>query len=207
MRCCRRLLAGPAVAGLLAVTAGCGGGGANASGPDPTRRDPTIARATTTTSIDVTTVPATITLAYAQAVMDALDKVLGEALREFARDKVPTQRFETLLKAIYDGPILEKQLEEYGRIAAQTPENVALSPSGPETTLHALLGSSRRCVFGTATRSLGNFFIQQRSDPRTNFVQLLLKDPGKDPDRLNPTPWVLVADGNNPDGSVPQNPC
>src|SRR5436190_13439590 len=87
------------VLGLLA--AACGGGKGGSTGATVP-----VASSTTSTTIDVSKVPDQITVAYANAVMRALDHVLGDAIRELVAQKAPTKRFVDLLQAAYDEPSL-----------------------------------------------------------------------------------------------------
>jgi hypothetical protein len=182
----------------------CSSGSSSSSSDGP---GPTVRHSTTTTTIDVAKVPATITVAYAQAVMDALDRALGDGLRVFARTKAPSPEFDAYLKAIYDGPAYEKAVAEFGRTAAQSPDNVRPDPGDPETTVSRVLGASHDCVYAAVNRSFAKFLVTTIPSTLEGYVELMIKNPQRDPVGLNPTVWAMVADDLVSNGAFPPNPC
>src|SRR5437588_7670681 len=96
----RQLVAGVVSIGITAAAlAGCGGGHSRSGATGAT-----VPPGPTATTVDVAHVPATIDATYVQHVMDALDQVLGDAIREFATNRGPTNQFNQLLMSIYDKP-------------------------------------------------------------------------------------------------------
>ena len=113
----RQLVAGVVSIGITAAAlAGCGGGHSRSGATGAT-----VPPGPTATTVDVAHVPATIDATYVQHVMDALDQVLGDALREFAANRGPTKLFDDLLTAIYTSPQYDKEVSTYGRVAVTGP--------------------------------------------------------------------------------------
>src|SRR5688500_14419542 len=93
----RRGAAIVACMGLLTAGA-CGGGNADDDRPGATVPDGAgeDSSSTTTTApaaaaIDITKKPVTVTVEYADAVMDELDRILSDAIREFVAADGPTK--------------------------------------------------------------------------------------------------------------------
>src|SRR3979409_2431625 len=134
-----------------AALAGCGGGHSRSGG---TRA--TVPTGPTATTVDVAHVPATIDATYAQHVMDTLDQVLGDALRDFAANRGPTNRFNELLMAVYDKPQYDHEIADYGRLAAQFQSGAPPlwdRPGNPRTLVESLVDSSRTCIVANVERS------------------------------------------------------
>lgn len=199
---------------LLAVLlSACGSGHTEKLGP--TADDKPVPRITTTTSatsatsttVDIAAVPTKPDAAYAQRVMDELDAVMGDAVRTFVRDKGPSPAFLAYLRALYNGPVYDRALESWQRIAAQSFDNIKANPSRPVTRVKELLGSSPTCIYFTVARDMSGVFVTDYGTTGRPFVELLRKNPAGDPEGRNPTPWAMVAANTNPDGSIPPNPC
>ena len=69
-----------------------------------------------------------MTVAYADAVMDELDRLLSDAIRDFVANDGPTRRFDDLLNAVYDEPSLENNRQVYGRYAVNGADEFAEQP-------------------------------------------------------------------------------
>lgn len=161
---------------------------------------------TTSTTIDVSKVPATIDARYVETVMAGLDSVLRDAVRIFVQDHGPSSEFETYLKAIYEDPGYSQTLDGWQNIAGQMFRDVRRDPGMPVTTVRSLIGTAPDCVFAAIDRDFSAFFTSPRGNPH-QYIELLLKEPGRDPRGLNKTPWIIASVGANDDGSVPRNPC
>lgn len=194
---------------LLAVLlSACGSGHTEKLGPTadgkPLQR---ITTTTSTTTVDAAGVPASPDVAYAQSVVNQLDAVTGEMVKVFVRDKGPSLAFETYLKALYDGPVYDRVLRDWQEIAAQSMDNIRTNPAAPKTRIRELIGATSTCMFFTADEDLSAMLVKDFGDTGTPFIELLRKKPERDPEARNPTAWAMVADGSNPDGTVPPNPC
>lgn len=161
---------------------------------------------TTSTTIDVASVPATIDKAYAQAVIDALDKAMGEAIKVFVRDKGPSTEFEARVRAIHNGPGADTEVEGWQRMAAQDMENIRPEAGSPRTTVRDLLGATQTCIYFTATRDFSSVFVANQATGGTPYIELFRKQPVPDKYGANRTAWAIVAD-RTANGDVPANPC
>lgn len=177
----RRALA-VAMATLLGVSACGGGSDAKPSGA-------TMPKATTTTTIDISVVPDEITVAYAQAVMDELDRVLGEAIRELVAKGEPTDEFVALLRAVYAEPQFSKEESYYGEDAANQFEGYRRPPGSPKTTVKSIIDSSSDCLVLDGQRSFAEVFTTERRS-YSSLLQLQLAS-GQAKAQF---PWRLVAD-------------
>lgn len=179
-------------------------------GSDDDDPDVTVPRSTssTSTTIDVTTVPDEITIAYAQAVMDELDRVLGDAIRELVAAGAPSDRFVALLRAVYDEPTYSNQESLYGEDAANDFIDYDEQPDGPTTIVTRIVDASSTCVVVGAERSFERLYRDDpREDAKASYIQLLRKDATRDPGAFNPTPWAIVADYAAAGASIPEDPC
>ena len=93
--------------GVLAVV-GCSDSGDDAIAPARRPRCATSRATTTTTVVPVDQVPAVIDVAYVQRVIDALDHVMGDAVRALVAAKVPDREFYERLRAVYLDPEFER---------------------------------------------------------------------------------------------------
>src|SRR5688500_3647961 len=102
--------------GVLAAV-GCSDTGDDAPrGPSATVRNaPTTAAATGATVVPVDQVPAVIDVAYVQRVIDALDHVMGDAVRALVAAKAPDREFYERLRAVYLDPEFERVQASFGR--------------------------------------------------------------------------------------------
>ncbi len=194
-------------AGLVvaAVVAGACQPGRSADPPGNTV--PTEAPASTTTTVDVASVPAEITVAYLDAVVDRLDVIVGDAFRELVRDRGPNKRFLDLLNAVYDGQELEAQQSEFGRIAARDFENSRSDAGNPVTTVERIIKNEPGCVIVVAQRDFASFFKDPREASTKAYLAFVPKGSESDPAGLNPTVWSLVFDGGTLDDVEPVTAC
>ena len=187
------------LATLAAACAGRSGGDTDATlPPEPS---------TTTTTIDVSKVPAVIDVPYVQAVMDALDKVTGDMVRVLVANKVPNAEFAALLQAIYDEPEFSTQQSEYGNYAARDLEPLRPNPGNPTSRVARVVDSSPNCIVAEIDHDYGPIFTEPAPDPVGGFIQLRLKSPARDPIGRNPTPWAIVADIDAQGARIPGDPC
>ena len=192
--------------GVLSVV-GCSDRGDDATrGPTATvRNEP----ATTTTSVvPIDQVPAVIDVAYVQRVVDALDHVMGDAVRALVAAKAPDREFYERLRAVYLDPEFERVQTELGRAAAEGLTTIRPNPEDPVANIERVISSSPACIFLAAYRSFEPVFTRRPSASETRgFLGLKRRDDSRDPNHLNPTAWMVVLDGVRPDGSEPRSPC
>ena len=96
-----------------------------------------------------------MTVEYADAVMDELDRILSDAIREFVAADGPTKGFDDKLNAVYDEPSLENQRQAYGRFAADGLEEFRRPPGDVATSVKEVLKSQPDCVVVRTTRTFG----------------------------------------------------
>jgi hypothetical protein len=186
-----------------AALAGCGGGHSRSGATGAT-----VPTGPTATTVDVAHVPATIDTSYAQHVMDALDQVLGDAIRVFVANKGPNQQFVDLLSAVYDEPQYSREVADYGRDAARNLQGYSNQPGNPVTKVTKVIGATSSCILLGVDRDFGRIFNQDpAADKLGVYVQLSRKNDGRDPSRRNLTAWTMVADGSPTGGKEPSNPC
>jgi hypothetical protein len=192
--------------GSLAV-AGCSGNG----GDDARRPTATVATepaTTTTTGVPVDQVPAVIDVAYVQRVIDALDRVEGDAVRELVRARVPNREFYERIRAIYLDPQFQRVQESYGLSAAANLSTLVENPGDPATRIERLITASSECIFATDIRDFGPILkVQPDEATKRAYIALGRKDPALDPSALNPTAWMIGFDGVTETGEEPRNPC
>ena len=186
------------------------GGGVDRDGSDGGDGLDGIGSSTSTSAvaIDITVRPATVTVEYANAVMDELDRILSDAIREFVAADGPTKSFDDKLNAVYDEPSLENQRSDYGAAAVDDMDAFKNPPGDVTTLVRSILKSESDCVVLEVERDFGSTLAAPRSDARTTgYVALEVTDADGDPAGLNETPWSIVFDGNVLAGEEPKNTC
>ena len=206
-----------ALAGLGACGGDGDGDGDGGSDADPQGAsvpdDGEASSSTTTTTtpssaVDITKKPDTVTVEYADAVMDELDRILSDAIREFVAADGPTKGFDDKLNAVYDEPSLENARQEYGSAAANGMDAFKRPPGDVTTTVKAILKQTGDCVVLEVERDFGPTLVAPRPDARTTgYVALEPTDADGDPADQNTTPWSIVFDGNVLEGEEPRNAC
>lgn len=192
-----------AVAFVALVLTACAG----SDDDEPMTTVPT-APSTTTTTIDVSTVPDEITVEYVQAVMDELDRVTGDMIRAFVTAGGPDREFVGYLAALFDRDAREDMEAQLGRYAAQDLEPLEASPGNPTTDVHRILDVSPDCIVLEVRRSFERVLKEPPPEESLGgFVQLSAKRPDQDPRKLNSTAWVIVADVVAQDAEIPEDVC
>jgi hypothetical protein len=210
------------VVGLVLGVGACGGGGDGGSGADrpgatvPDDEGASAGGSTTSTAggsagdvpIDITTKPSVVTVAYADAVMDELDRVLSEAIREFVAADGPTKSFDDKLNAVYDEPSLENARQAYGKFAVDGASEFRHPPGDVSTKVEEILKVDDGCVVLKVARTFASTLV----DPKPNtepfsYIAWEPTDEGGDPASANRTPWSVVFDGNVLEGEEPRNAC
>jgi hypothetical protein len=210
----RRSVVASVFVALLAAACDSGGSGdgswsdrPGATVPDDDG-DGVVSTTTTAAAIDVSVKPETITVAYADAVMDELDRVLSDAIREFVAADGPTKGFDDKLNAVYDEPSLENARHEYGEAAVDDMDAFKDPPGDVTTTVTSVLKSEPGCIVLAVQRDFGPTLVAPRTDARTTgYVAMEPTDEDGDPAHLNKTPWSIVFDGNVLEGEEPRNAC
>ncbi len=190
---------------LLAVlaAAGCGGAaGGHQSAPTTPPRAPT-------TSIDPDVVPAVITPAYVNAVFVELNHVYGNASREIVATHQISAEDLTMLRAIFNDPLYTAEVTVATQSATAVPGDLREPLGDRVTTVVSLDTASKACIFAKTTTNYSAVLTQPPPQLAAEYYELQPKQPGADPQRLNPTPWAIS--GNQVFTSEPRttlaDPC
>lgn len=176
-------------AGLVPVVllaAACGSGGDGATPPTTVRREAT----TTVAPIDPTAVPDEVTPAYVEAVLAELQRVNGEALRLAVDQGVVGEDVSIRLRAINTAEHLGTVVGFLVGDAAQGFPTTVRPPGRIQMTVTEVLAEADGCVAVRASGDFSGVTVDGATDVPL-VLELVAKPGDVDPDRLNPTPWVL----------------
>ncbi len=195
----RRLaVVGTVVAGLI-VGVACGGD------EEPLGPTATVPRATTTTNPYA--IPTVIDEAYVNRVLAGLDQGLGDVTRLLVRTKtVPTEAIERL-KAFYAGRALQLQVDSFQRDELEQFVAYREDPDNQITTVTELIDAAPVCIFAQVNIDVSPVSLQPDPAFAKQWVILARLDPAKDPLSYNPTGWIVLYQGFNPDLTAPPNLC
>ena len=186
---------------LAALLAGCDG-----SGKRPESTLPPPPPSTMTTTIDVAKVPATIDVAYVQAVMNSLDKVTGDAVRVFVAQRGPNKEWYETFRAVFDEPFFSSIERDFGSYAANGLKPLRPSPGNPMTTVKRVVDSSPSCIVAEIDRTYSALYTTPPGRPE-GFIQLRLKKQDRDVAARNSTNWAIVSDVDAQGAQIPEDPC
>ena len=142
--------------------------------------------------------------AYVQSVVDALFAVDARATEIFVETRRLDDRALEYLEAIYVGEELQEQIDVWFKTLARGSDT--LLPGALIHDVTEMVTVKSDCVFLSVRRSYSDT-TRREAAPRTVYLGLAPKQDGDDPNKLNPTAWVLFGDGFNVDGSQPEDPC
>lgn len=188
---------------LVAVlVAACNGGGGRTEETLP----PPV-EVTTTTVVDYS-VPAVIDVAYVEKVMAALDRVYGDAIRTLAAERQITEPFLSRLAAIYGDKQFDLAQRAWVRDVADGLDDLRSPPGDPTTVVQRTVRLDADCMVAAVERTFRAVREPVTSTPQ-KYIALVPKPPGRDPQSLNPTPWLMSYDGfvAEPAGAEPASPC
>lgn len=174
---------------LTLVLGACSSGGASA--PPPTAAP--AAGAEETATID--------------RILAGLDGVMGDLQRTLVRERRITPEVTERLRAIYVGPELLNQIDAFRADVANGLVGLKDPPGDRVTTVSRLITVSPICIFVEVTRDYAPLTAGAPPRPASLYVVLVTKSEGDDPRQLNPTPWAMLYDGVQVDGSQPEDVC
>lgn len=157
----------------------------------------------TTTTTDPYAVPAVIDAAYVTRVLAALDALTGEAFRMYVRERQVTPEIGDRIRAAYgSGEIYDLTVRSFEE---QKDTRFAAEPGNQLTTVTRLITAAPTCIYAQVVRD----FRPVGGTVRDLTIWVGLQHPTVFDDlaRHNPTPWIYVVDGFNPNRSAPPNPC
>ncbi len=192
------------VAAVLALPACSGGADGTPSTSVPTSKS----TMSTTAAPDVSTIPSVIDEAYLNAVLAALDEVDGQATRVIKATKRFPPEAADLLNAIYSDEEFDKQANAWLQTLAEDRDLVGLlaDPGSRKTKVERVIAASPSCVWIEVRRDYSQVATHATPGP-LEYVALQPLDRSNDPQRHNPTAWMITIDGYRSDGKEPSNPC
>jgi hypothetical protein len=140
-------------------------------------------------------------------ILAGLDGVMGDLQRILIRDRKITPEVTDRLKAIYTGPELLNQIDAFRADVAQGLIGYKNPPGNRITTVTRLITLSSICVFAQVSRDYAPVTAGPDPRPSSLYVVLVTKTAADDPKQLNPTPWAMLYDGVQDDGSQPEDIC
>lgn len=140
-------------------------------------------------------------------ILAGLDGVMGDLQRILVRERRITPEVTERLRAIYVGPELLNQIDAFRADVANGLVGVKNPPGNRVTTVSRLITVSPICIFVEVTRDYAPVTEGAAPRPASLYVILVTKSEGDDPRQLNPTPWAMLYDGVQVDGSQPEDVC
>jgi hypothetical protein len=140
-------------------------------------------------------------------VLAGLDGVMGDLQRILVRERRITPEVTERLRAIYVGPELLNQIDAFRADIANGLVGMKNQPGNRVTTVSRLITVSPICIFVEVTRDYAPLTEGAAPRPASLYVVLVTKSEGDDPRQLNPTPWAMLYDGVQVDGSQPEDVC
>ena len=140
-------------------------------------------------------------------ILAGLDGVMGDLQRILVRERQITPEVTDRLQAIYVGPELLNQIDAFRADVANGLVGMKNPPGNRVTTVSRLITVSPICIFVEVTRDYSPLTEGAAPRPASLYVVLVTKSEGDDPRQLNPTPWAMLYDGVQVDGSQPEDVC
>ena len=146
-------------------------------------------------------------MATVNQVLAGLDGVMGDLQRILLRERRITTEVTDRLQAIYTGPELLNQIDAFRADVANGLVGYRATPGNRVTSVSRLITVSPICTFVEVTRDYSPVTEGQASRLAKLYVVLVTKHEDDDPRQLNPTPWAMLYDGVQEDGSQPEDVC
>jgi hypothetical protein len=140
-------------------------------------------------------------------ILAGLDGVMGDVQRNLVRDRRITTEVTDGLRSIYVGPELLNQIDAFRADVANGLVGMKNPPGNRVTTVSRLITVSPICIFVEVTRDYSPVTAGAAPRPASLYVVLVTKTEADDPRQLNPTPWTMLYDGVQVDGSQPEDVC
>ncbi|MGI8984398.1 MAG: hypothetical protein ACR2HM_07685 [Acidimicrobiales bacterium] len=145
-------------------------------------------------------------------ILAGLDGVMGDAQRLLVRDRRITPEVTDRLQAIYVGPELLNEIDAFRADVAGGLAGLKDPPGDRVTTVSRLITVSPICIFVEVSRdyrptTAGPTAADPTGGLASLYVVLVTKAEADDPRQLNPTPWAMLYDGVQVDGSQPEDVC
>lgn len=181
----------------MTLVAACNGGREQATPPPST--------STTTAPSDPYAVPAVIDEAYVNRVLAALDQLDGDVTRRVVATRLPGTDDLPLLRAIYNDPQLQIELDKLVRLAQRGFTQFKMPPGNRRTTVLRLVTSQSDCILSETRTDYSQVVLspQQDSPDEVFLVTLRPTQPRADPQNINPTPWSFAHTQVSKRGETP----
>ena len=153
--------------------------------------------------------PKDIDAAYVEKVLEKLSESIARATRIVAAEDAVTPAVVEALESSHRGPALPGIVGAFREALNRGPATRYFSKRATRADIEVrkIISASRRCIFTLVMQdpsSLG----KQEVDAFPTYYQLGRKRPASDPVGENPTPWMVVADGEPlANGKEYANPC
>ncbi|HEX2289061.1 MAG TPA: hypothetical protein VHH53_02435, partial [Pseudonocardiaceae bacterium] len=126
-------------------------------------------------------VPPVIDVAYVERVMEALDRVYGDAIRTLARERKITQEFLERLAAIYGEGQFDRTQAIWVRDVASGLSGLAPTPGDPRTVIQEVMRGEPSCVVLRVDRDFSATHAGPDAASPQEFVGLIPKPLARDP--------------------------
>jgi hypothetical protein len=140
-------------------------------------------------------------------VFAGLDGVMGDLQRILVTENRITSEVTDRLQAIYTGPELLNQIDAFRADLATGLRRYKPTPGNRVTTVSRLITANPICIFAEVERDYSPLSDGPPTRPASLYVILVPKHESDDPRQLNPTPWAMLYDGVQEDGSQPEDVC
>ncbi len=140
-------------------------------------------------------------------VLAGLDGVMGDLQRALVKERRITTEVTDRLQAIYTGPEILNQIDAFRADVANGFARYKATPGNRVTTVSRLITYSPVCIFAQVQRDYSPVSEGPPAPPASLYVILVPKHDSDDPRRLNPTPWAMLYDGVQQDGTQPEDVC
>ena len=140
-------------------------------------------------------------------ILAGLDGVMGDLQRILVRERRITPEVTDRLRAIYVGPELLNQLDAFRADVANGLVGLKNPPGNRVNTVSRMITVIPICIFVEVTRDYSPLTAGAAPRPASLYVVLVAKTEADDPRQLNPTPWAMLYDGVQVDGSQPEDIC
>lgn len=180
---------------VLALAGGaCSSGDDDSAGPTTTMPAALPTTTTTTQPADPYAIPEVIDEAYVNRVLAALDQIDGDVLRRVVANEGIDPEVLKMLRAIYNDPQYEIELEGFRALLSRGLGNFKSPPGNRKTIASRLITARRDCIFLEASTDFSEVLKAEppdASDEREVFT-LRPTQEGANPNGLNPTSWSVV---------------
>lgn len=149
-------------------------------------------------------VPAVITKAYLQRVLNAMEVVNARAASLIIAHKALVPEAVAALGTIDTPPELQIQKTGWQQDLRGGLANALPNPGTVHDKVTAILATTPSCVFLSAIRDFSQ--VDRRPPTYTSYFALSQR-PGDSTSGLNPTPWVISFLGGTASGAPPPDQC